>query len=106
MPGISITALPSLTKLMPVDSATTSNTALSSEGHLDNFISQAYHQLSQQDAQYKNAINALSAPQMTSDPNMLAQLQVRLGEYSNYISLVTTLARKSVSTVETLEKAQ
>ncbi|MFT8211956.1 MAG: type III secretion system inner rod subunit SctI [Symbiopectobacterium sp.] len=36
----------------------------------------------------------------------MLQLQSYLGEYSNYVSLISTLARKGVATIETLEKAQ
>lgn len=70
-------------------------------------VSNTFKQMSETDEQFKQAINAISnSPQLTSNPETLLQLQSYLGEYSNYVSLVSTLARKGVSTIETLEKAQ
>lgn len=71
------------------------------------FVSNTFNQMSETDEQFKQAINAISnSPQFTSNPEGLLQLQSYLGEYSNYVSLISTLVRKGVSTIETLEKAQ
>lgn len=70
-------------------------------------VSNTFKQMGETDEQFKQAINALSnSPQFSSSPEALLQLQRYLGEYSNYVSLISTLARKGVSTIETLEKAQ
>lgn len=70
-------------------------------------VSTTFKKMSETDEQFKQAINALShSPQFSSSPETLLQLQSYLGEYSNYVSLISTLARKGVSTIETLEKAQ
>ncbi|EKC7685917.1 type III secretion system inner rod subunit SctI [Salmonella enterica] len=75
------------------------------EGNFNNFVSEAFNKLSKADLEYKENINILNSPLMTSNPKFLFQLQKYLGEYSNYVSLVSTLARKGVSTIETLEKS-
>ncbi len=70
-------------------------------------VSNTFKQMSETDEQFKLAINTLSnSPHFTSNPEALLQLQSYLGEYSNYVSLISTLARKGVSAIETLEKAQ
>lgn len=70
-------------------------------------VSNTFRQMSETDEQFKQAINTLSnSPLFSSSPVALLQLQNYLGEYSNYVSLISTLARKGVSTIETLEKAQ
>lgn len=70
-------------------------------------VSTTFKQMGETDEQFKQAINALSnSPAFSSNPEALLQLQSYLGEYSNYVSLISTLARKGVSAIETLEKAQ
>ncbi len=70
-------------------------------------VSTTFKQMGETDEQFKQVINALSnSPRFSSSPEALLQLQSYLGEYSNYVSLISTLARKGVSTIETLEKAQ
>ena len=71
----------------------------------NNYISATFDKLSETDLEYKKAINALNSPQSTSNPERLLLLQTYLGEYSNYVSLLSTLTRKGVSTIETLEKS-
>ncbi|HBA9513508.1 TPA: type III secretion system protein [Escherichia coli] len=92
-------------------------TKLSLEGHEDNlsvntydrnfnnYVSSTFEKLSKTDLEYKNVINALNSPQSTSNPERLFLLQTYLGEYSNYVSLLSTLVRKGVSAIETLEKS-
>ena len=75
--------------------------------NFDALVSSAFQQFSDTDTHYRQAINALSLnPMLTSDPGALIQLQNCLSEYNNYTSLVSTVARKGVSTIETLEKSQ
>lgn len=70
-------------------------------------VSTTFKQMGETDEQFKQVINALSnSPAFYSNPEALLQLQNYLGEYSNYVSLISTLARKGISTIETLEKAQ
>lgn len=101
-------AISALTQLSPQDSEGGDNSATQIFGHDFNaFVANAFQQFSETDVQYKQVINALSnSPEFTSNPGTLLQLQLYLGEYSNYVSLVSTLARRGVSTVETLEKSQ
>ncbi|KVM73948.1 hypothetical protein WJ60_06400 [Burkholderia ubonensis] len=55
----------------------------------------------------KSAITtSFESPLALSDPGRLVELQTRLSDYNIYVSLTSTLARKAVSTVETLVKAQ
>ncbi len=83
---------------------------LSSSVHDENFnnmVASAFTKTSETDMEYKHVINALaSSPHFTSDPEKMQMLQNYVSEYSNYVSLVTTIARKAVSSIETLEKAQ
>jgi len=75
--------------------------------NFNNLVSSTFTKVSETDAQFKHVINTLSqSPHYTSDPEKLQMLQNYIGEYSNYVSLVSTLARKAVSTIETLEKSQ
>lgn len=75
--------------------------------NFNNFVSNAFNKVSDTDLQLKSMINALSnSPENTSDPEKLQLLQNYLGDYTNYVSLVSTVARKTVNTIETLEKAQ
>lgn len=78
--------------------------------HAQNFnllVSRTFNKVNETETQFKNVIDTLSqSPYFTSDPEKLQMLQNYIGEYSNYISLVSTLARKAVSTIETLEKSQ
>jgi len=48
----------------------------------------------------------MKSPDAASNPDSLLEWQNDLGEYNNYISLVSALTRKTVSTIETLEKSQ
>ncbi len=75
--------------------------------NFNNLVSSTFNKISETDEHFKNVINSLShAASFNSDPQSLLTLQNYIGEYSNYVSLVSTLARKGVSTIETLEKAQ
>ncbi|EDR9399009.1 type III secretion system protein [Salmonella enterica subsp. enterica] len=99
------------------NSMLTNLTRLSLENHDDNlsvnvydrnfhsFVAATFDKLSTDDLDYKKMINSLNMPESTSNPENLFKLQAFLGEYSNYVSLVSTLARKGVSTIETLEKS-
>ncbi|KML20831.1 type III secretion system protein [Leclercia adecarboxylata] len=103
-----IEALSALTRLTPHSINPEDNT--STKVHDQNFnhlISSTFNKISETDTQFKNVINTLSqSPHFTSDPQKLLMLQSYIGEYSNYVSLVSTLSRKGVSIIETLEKSQ
>ncbi|MCZ4057954.1 type III secretion system inner rod subunit SctI [Pantoea sp. LMR881] len=78
-----------------------------SDKSFDAIVSNAFNKVSDTHSDYKRVVNALSqSPEFTSNPEMLQHLQNYLGEYSNYVSLVSALSRKVVSTIETLEKSQ
>jgi predicted translin family RNA/ssDNA-binding protein len=74
--------------------------------NFDSMVKRSFESISAKDDQFKDMINQLSNAKFTGDPEKLYQLQNALGEYSNYVSLVSTLVRKGVSTIETLEKSQ
>lgn len=101
-------ALSALTRLSPDSINPEDNVSVSvHDQNFNNLVSSAFNKISETDAQFKNVINTLSqSPHFTSDPQKLQMLQNYLGDYSNYVSLVSTLARKTVSTIETLEKSQ
>lgn len=103
-----IDALSSLTKLTPYTSVESySNSVSVHDGNFDNFVSSAFNKISDTTTQYKDAINTMTnAANFSSDPQALVMLQSYLGEYNNYVSLVSTLARKGVAMIETLEKSQ
>ncbi|MEW5290501.1 MULTISPECIES: type III secretion system inner rod subunit SctI [Erwinia] len=98
----------SLTKINSNNSAVEESLSASVHDHnFNNLVSSTFNKISETNAQFKDAINALSeTPKFTSDPEKLAILQNYVGEYTNHISLVSALARKAVSTIETLEKSQ
>ncbi|WP_224558175.1 type III secretion system inner rod subunit SctI [Pectobacterium versatile] len=101
-------ALLSLTQLTPDISIPEDNLSVRvHDQNFNNMVSSTFNKISETDMQFKNVINILSqSPEYTSDPQKLLMLQSYIGEYSNYVSLVSTLARKGVSTIETLEKSQ
>jgi len=103
-----IDSLSSLTKLTPYTSSVDDNLSISAhDNQFNNLVSSSFNQISETSTQFKDVINALSqSDQFSSDPHSLLLLQSYIGEYSNYISLVSTLARKGVTTIETLEKSQ
>lgn len=103
----SIEAISLLTKLTPYTSATDHDSLSVHDGKFNNLVSSAFNKISETTSQYKDMINSLSqAEGFSSDPKSLLMLQSYIGEYSNYVSLVSTLARKGVATIETLEKSQ
>lgn len=103
-----IEALSALTRLTPHSINPEDNTSTTvHDQNFNNLVSSTFNKISETDTQFKNVINTLSqSPHFTSDPQKLLMLQSYIGEYSNYVSLVSTLARKGVSTIETLEKSQ
>ncbi|CCP03017.1 Type III secretion system protein PrgJ [Erwinia amylovora Ea644] len=83
------------------------NTIISHNQTFNDLVSSTFKDLSENNIHYKSMINTLSeSSQLTANPEYLAKLQNYVGEYTNYISLVTTLARKGISAIETLEKSQ
>src|SRR5471030_1318025 len=100
--------LSALTRLSPQSINPEDNVSVTvHDQNFNNMVSSTFNKISETDAQFKNVINTLSqSPHFTSDPQKLLMLQNYIGEYSNYVSLVSTLARKGVSTIETLEKSQ
>lgn len=97
-----------LTRLSPHGITPEDNTSVTvHDQYFNNLVASTFNKISDTDMQFKNVINTLSqSPQFTSDPQKLLMLQSYIGEYSNYVSLVSTLARKGVSTIETLGKSQ
>ncbi|CCP02137.1 Protein PrgJ [Erwinia amylovora Ea644] len=106
--GHTIEALSTFTKLSPDDSGPDVNSSLTVQDQtFNNLVSNTFNKISETDLEFKNMINTLSqSPEFTSDPQKLLMLQNYIGEYSNYVSLVSTLARKGVGTIETLVKSQ
>lgn len=104
----SIEAISSLTKLTPYTPLDTDNSSISvHDNNFSNLVSSAFNKVSETNTQYKDMINSLShSENFSSDPQTLLRLQSYIGEYSNYVSLVSALARKGVATIETLEKSQ
>ncbi|MBS0846913.1 type III secretion system inner rod subunit SctI [Citrobacter sp. JGM124] len=103
-----IQALSSLTQLTPYASHIDSETSVAiHDVNFNNLVSNAFNKISETTTQYKDIINSLShSEHFSSDPKTLLMLQSYIGEYSNYVSLVSALARKGVATIETLEKSQ
>jgi len=103
-----IESLSALTRLSPQAINPEDNTSVAvHDQYFNNLVASTFNKISDTDMQFKNVINTLSqSPQFTSDPQKLLMLQTYIGEYSNYVSLVSALARKGVSTIETLGKAQ
>ncbi|HIE5387473.1 TPA: type III secretion system inner rod subunit SctI [Enterobacter cancerogenus] len=103
-----IEALSALTRLSPKGINPEDTTSVTvHDQYFNNLVASTFNKISDTDMQFKNVINTLSqSPQFTSDPQKLLMLQSYIGEYSNYVSLVSTLARKGVSTIETLGKSQ
>jgi len=101
-------ALSALTRLSPNTINPEDNLSVNiHDRNFNNLVSGTFTKVSETDAQFKNVINTLSqSPHYTSSPEKLQMLQNYLGEYSNYVSLISALARKAVSTIETLEKSQ
>lgn len=89
---------------------TSANDSVSTTVHDHNFnnlVSSTFTKISETDSEFKNVINILSSSaHFNSDPQKLLMLQNYIGEYTNYVSMVSALARKGVSTIETLEKSQ
>lgn len=100
--------LSSLTRLSPHSINPEDSLSVSvHDQNFNNLVSNTFSKVSETDMQFKNVINTLSqSPHYTSNPEQLQLLQNYLGEYSNYVSLVGSLARKVVNTIETLEKSQ
>ncbi|EAB7892617.1 type III secretion system protein [Salmonella enterica subsp. enterica serovar Newport] len=96
--------LTNLTKLT-LDKCESGDTVSVYENNYSDIVSGLFNKVSETDLYFKNSINSLNSVQLTSNPQYLLLLQKYLGEYSNYVSLVSTLARKGVSTIETLEKS-
>lgn len=104
----SVENLSALTKLSPHDAGPEGNFSVAvQDQNFNNLVSSSFNKLSETNLEFKNVINTLSqSPEFTSDPQKLLMLQNYIGEYSNYISLVSTLARKGVGAIETLVKSQ
>lgn len=100
--------LSELTQLSPNTISPEDNLSISiHDRNFNDLVSNTFTKVTETDMQFKNVINTLSqSPHYTSNPEKLQMLQNYIGEYSNYVSLVSTLARKAVSTIETLEKSQ
>jgi len=103
-----IDSLSSLTKLTSYTAPVDDNISITAhDSQFNTLVSSSFNKISETSSQFKDVINALSqSEQFSSDPRSLLLLQSYIGEYSNYVSLVSTLARKGVTTIETLEKSQ
>lgn len=100
-------AMSALTRLVANTTNNEDSTFIQHDQSFNLLVSSTFKHVSETSMQYKSMINALSqSPHFTSDPKHLLMLQSYIGSYTNYISLVTSLTRKVVSTVETLEKSQ
>jgi len=100
-------AFPPVTELTPFSSDINSSFVSVFDGNFDDMVLNTFKKVSQTDTQFKNAIDSMShAANFDSNPQRLIELQQYIGEYTNYVSLVSALARKGVSTIETLEKSQ
>ncbi|MCW2477108.1 MULTISPECIES: type III secretion system inner rod subunit SctI [unclassified Symbiopectobacterium] len=53
-------------------------------------------------AEQRDVLSLLENTNASTDPEMLAELQQRTSDYNLHVSLISTLTRKGVSTVETL----
>ncbi len=74
---------------------------------LEQIVRDAYSAASVKTEQDKIAIDKImSDPGALSNPAILADLQNRLGDYTIYVSFISTLAKKATTTIETLIKAQ
>ncbi len=74
---------------------------------LEDIVRNAYSASAVKNERDRMSIDAImNDPAGLSNPAVLADLQNRLGDYTIYVSLVSTIARKATTTVETLIKAQ
>ncbi|CCG86220.1 type III secretion system inner rod subunit SctI [Erwinia piriflorinigrans] len=103
-----IEALPKLIKLSSDNTVPDDTFSVTlQDQNFNNLVSSKFNEISETNLEFKNVINTLhQSPEFTSDPNKLLMLQYYIGEYTNYVSLISTLARKGVSTIETLVKSQ
>lgn len=70
---------------------------------LESRMIQAYARTSTEfEAEQNDVINRLQQSKVTSDPAELFRLQQRTSDYNLQVSMISTLTRKGVSTVETL----
>jgi hypothetical protein len=69
---------------------------------LEQRLIQGYAQGSVGVAQDHAAINAMLARPDITNPEVLAQLQVRMADYNLDVNMINTLVRKAVATAETL----
>jgi len=79
---------------------------ISTSGSYNNLVSSLFKKLSTQDINYKNEINVLSSEKFSSNPEAITKLSSLTGEYGNYVSLISSLAKKSTDTIKTLESGQ
>lgn len=79
---------------------------ISTSGHYNNLVSSLFDKLSTQDMDYKGAINILSSEKFSSNPEAINKLSSMTGEYGNFVSLLSSLAKKSTDTIKTLENGQ
>ncbi|ADP12402.1 Type III secretion apparatus protein [Erwinia sp. Ejp617] len=99
--------LSSLTRLAP---DTLNNgvetTVISHDQSFNDLVFSSFKDFSENNIHHKSMINKLTeSSQLTGNPEYLLKLQNYIGEYTNYISLVTSIARKGISAIETLEKS-
>lgn len=79
----------------------------SGNASFNDFVSSAFENVSERTTNLKNVISTISeSSQLTGNPENLLILQKYINEYTNYVSLISTISRKGIGTIETLEKAQ
>ncbi|WP_048697130.1 type III secretion system inner rod subunit SctI [Erwinia piriflorinigrans] len=79
----------------------------SGNGSFNDLVFSAFENVSERTINLKNAISTISeSSQLTGNPENLLILQKYIIEYTNYLSLISTISRKGIATIETLEKAQ
>lgn len=71
------------------------------------FVANTFESSSNNKISFNNFISKFNQPHQTTDnPENLLILQSYINEYSNYVSMVSSVVRKGIGTIETLEKAQ
>ncbi|WP_042958944.1 type III secretion system inner rod subunit SctI [Erwinia tasmaniensis] len=71
------------------------------------FVSNTFENSSEHRISFDNVLNKFNQPhESTDNPENLLMLQAYINEYSNYVSMISSVVRKGIGTIETLEKAQ
>lgn len=91
----------------PTDAQEDLSSVDTSDKNFKKLVLDYFTEVNSTDSGFNNEIGRLiQIPGSANDPETLLSWQNYLGDYNNYISLVSTLSRKAVSSIETLEKSQ